>query len=272
MSKKYFFISGLPRSGSTLLGAILKQNPSFHAGMTSPVGMLFEGFISSVSAGSEFANIVNVEQRKRLLSGIFDSYYADKEEEIIFDTNRMWTSHLHALNQLFPQSKMICTVRDTAWIMDSLERQYRNNAFENTRLFGNASERSTVYTRIDALTKSDRLVGFAYNSLKEAFYSEQAEKMLIVDYEILTKIPDKVFPLIYKFIEEPEFEHDFDNVEYDAPEFDVQLGLMGLHKIHPKVEFKPRKSILPPDLFQKYSNQNFWKDTSASIANVLVVK
>ena len=31
------FISGLPRSGSTLLAGILRQNPRFHAGMTSPV-------------------------------------------------------------------------------------------------------------------------------------------------------------------------------------------------------------------------------------------
>jgi sulfotransferase len=35
------FISGLPRSGSTLLAAILRQNPRFHAGMSSPVASLF---------------------------------------------------------------------------------------------------------------------------------------------------------------------------------------------------------------------------------------
>jgi len=36
-SKTFHFISGLPRSGSTLLSAILRQNPRFYAGMTSPV-------------------------------------------------------------------------------------------------------------------------------------------------------------------------------------------------------------------------------------------
>jgi sulfotransferase len=34
------FISGLPRSGSTLLSAILRQNPALHAGMTGPMGSL----------------------------------------------------------------------------------------------------------------------------------------------------------------------------------------------------------------------------------------
>jgi sulfotransferase len=38
MQANIHFISGLPRSGSTLLSAILRQNPRFHAGMTGPVG------------------------------------------------------------------------------------------------------------------------------------------------------------------------------------------------------------------------------------------
>jgi sulfotransferase len=40
MQKVIHFISGLPRSGSTLLAAILRQN-RFHAGMSSPVASLF---------------------------------------------------------------------------------------------------------------------------------------------------------------------------------------------------------------------------------------
>ena len=56
-----------------------------------------------------------------------------------------------ALMRLFPTAKVICLVRDVAWIMDSMERQYRQNAFEHTRLFNNPAERSTVYTRTEAL-------------------------------------------------------------------------------------------------------------------------
>jgi hypothetical protein len=32
------FISGFPRSGTTLLAALLRQNPRFHASIESPVG------------------------------------------------------------------------------------------------------------------------------------------------------------------------------------------------------------------------------------------
>ena len=75
----YHFISGLPRSGSTLMGAILRQNPRFHAGMSSPIASLFEGIISQVSAGGEISTMVDQAQRGRLLRGLFDSFYAENQ-------------------------------------------------------------------------------------------------------------------------------------------------------------------------------------------------
>jgi sulfotransferase len=55
MTKQFHFISGLPRSGSTLLSALLLQNPRFHAGMTSPVGTLFSGMLNQFSAEASSA-------------------------------------------------------------------------------------------------------------------------------------------------------------------------------------------------------------------------
>jgi len=49
---KAHFISGLPRSGSTLLAALLRQNPRFHAAMTIPV------------RGASRSNIVSYERRQ----------------------------------------------------------------------------------------------------------------------------------------------------------------------------------------------------------------
>lgn len=269
MSKTVHFISGLPRSGSTLLAAILRQNPRFHAGMTSPVGALFQTMLGQVSAGSEFASVVTTEQRQRLLKGIFASYYQDQSAELVFDTNRLWTSQLPALMQLYPDAKVLCSVRDLAWIMDSMECQYRANAFENTKLFNNASERDTVYSRVETLASRNRLVGFAYSALKEACYGEFADRVLIIEYELLTRSPQQVIELVYQFIGEPLFQHDFANIEYDAPEFDAQLGVAGLHKIRPEVKRNERRTILPPDLFEQYSNMAFWRNLSGSQANVI---
>ena len=271
--QQYHFISGLPRSGSTLLSAILLQNPRFHAGMTSPVGALFSGVLEQCSAGSEFGAVIDTDLRRRLLRGLFDSFYADKADKpVVFDTNRLWSSRLPAISDLFPQAKVIACVRNVAWVMDSIERLYRANPFENTKLFGDAIERNTVYSRCETLAQRNRLVGFAWAALKEAYYGEHAESLLIVDYDLLTQAPDRVMRLVYDFIGEPWFEHAFDHLAYDAPAFDQALGVSGLHKVKPRVELQSRRTILPPDLFKQYAELSFWLDGSASAANVIRMK
>lgn len=264
--RKFHFISGLPRSGSTLTAAILRQNPAIHAGMSSPIAGLFEGMIAQVSAGTELASTVSQNQRARLLRGLFDSYYAEEDAKVVFDTNRSWTAKLPALAEVFPEAKMICLVRDLSWIMDSMERQFRNNPFEHTRLFTGPGERSTVYTRVEAMAGATRLVGYPWQALREACYSDFADRIVIVDYDLLTARPAEVFELLYEFLEIEPFAHDFSSVEYDAPEFDQQLGLDGLHRVHREVEPRPRQTILPPDLFEKYAKLSFWRDLPDSRA------
>ncbi|KAF1072564.1 MAG: hypothetical protein GAK45_00154 [Pseudomonas citronellolis] len=269
----YHFISGLPRSGSTLLAAILLQNPRFHAGMSSPVGGLFTSVREQCSAGSEFASRISHDQRRRLLRGLFDAYYADQSDKsVVFDTNRLWSANLPALRDLFPQNKVIACVRNVAWVMDSLERLFRANPFENTKLFNDASERNSVYSRVEALAQRNRLVGFAWSALKEAFYGEQADALLVIDYDLLVGSPEKVMRLVYQFLDEPWFEHDFDNLAYDAPDFDEALGVAGLHKVRPKVALAERRTLLPPDLFEQYSKLSFWEEGSASAAHVIRAK
>ncbi|HEX7644033.1 MAG TPA: sulfotransferase [Burkholderiaceae bacterium] len=272
-SRKFHFITGLPRSGSTLLSALLLQNPAFHAGMTSPVGTLFSTMLGQFSAGSEFGPVITHEQRRRLLGGLFENYYADHQgKRVIFDTNRMWAAKLPAVLDLFPNAKIVACVRNVAWVMDSIERLYRANPYENTKLFVDDVERNTVYSRVDTLAQRNRLVGFPWAALKEAYYGEHAKSMLVVDYDLLTQAPEKVLRLIYEFLGEPWYGHDFDNVEYDAPEFDQALGLSGLHRVRRKVGVEARRTILPPDLFEQYAKLSFWNDGAGSEAQVIRAK
>jgi sulfotransferase len=226
-----------------------------------------------MSENNEFSVFITPEQKRALTLTIFSTFYEPQaEKEVIFDTNRLWCSKLSLIHELFPDSKVICCVRNVAWIMDSVELLVRKNTFEVSRLFSNSGERSTVYTRTEALSQGGRLVGFAYNALKEAFYSEYSSSLLLVDYDILAQAPDKTLSLIYQFLGEKPFSHDFENVEYQADEFDNRLNTKGLHQVRRKVEFKPRLTILPPDLFAKYDSLSFWKNPSNSLANVIVAQ
>lgn len=273
MQNQIHFISGLPRSGSTLLGAILQQNPRFHAGMSSPVGGLVEQMLVAMSEENEFSVFISPEQKQQLIFSIFTTYYQPQADKaVIFDTNRLWCAKLSLIRELFPEAKIICCVRNIAWIMDSIERLIRRNAFDVSLLFNNPAERATVYSRTEALSQGGRLVGFAYNALKEAFYSEDSHKLLIVDYDLLAKRPDKTISLIYQFLGEEPFHHNFDNIKYDAPEFDLKLNTKDLHKVRQKVEFQPRQTILPPDLFERYNSLSFWEQPSPTRANLIVAK
>ncbi|MFO1036658.1 MAG: sulfotransferase [Geminicoccaceae bacterium] len=267
MNQRLHFISGLPRSGSTLLAGILRQNPRFYAAMTGPVGTLFGLMLNAMGAGNETALFLSEDQKRDMLRGLFEAYYRPQaEKEVIFDTNRAWCSRLPALLSLYPESKVLCCVRNVAWVMDSIESLVRKNAFEPSRLFGSPDERATVFSRVEALANRDRLVGFAWSALKEAYYGEHSASLLLIEYDILCQRPRDTLQLVYQFLEEPWYEHDFDSVDYAEPEFDAQLATSGLHTVKRKVEWKPRRTVLPPDLFEKYAALAFWRDPKGSAA------
>jgi sulfotransferase len=115
------------------------------------------------------------------------------------------------------------------------------------------------------------MIGFAWSALKEAYYSENSDMLLLVDYDLLADRPGEVLPLIYRFIGEAPFAHDFDNVDYEADDFDTQLLAKGLHTVRGKVELKPRQTILPPDLFKRCQELTFWQDARGTRAHRIVV-
>jgi len=271
MQNGIHFISGLPRSGSTLLASILRQNPRFQAGMSSPVGSLFTALQGAMSRRNEAAIFIDEAQKRELLKGIFDSYYhAIHRQKVVFDTNRAWCSKLPTLVRLFPDAKVICCVRHVPWIMDSIERLIRDNAFELSGIFG-FEPLNTVYTRVNRLATSDGLVGFALDALREAFWGEHAEKLILVGYEALAKKPEDTLKKLYEFLGEPWFAHDFNDVEYEAQDFDLALGTPNLHKVRRKVDWIERATVLPPELFNRFVNDAFWTVPELNTRNVRVV-
>ena len=63
------------------------------------------------------------------------------------------------------------------------------------------------------------------------------KKCLYVQFESLTKNPKYEMERIYKYLELPEFQHDFQNVEQITQEDDAVYGMApNLHKIRNVVE------------------------------------
>jgi len=271
MQNRIHFVSGLPRSGSTLLSAILRQNPRFHAMMTSPVGTLYLAMLSAMSRKNEASVFIDESQKRELLRGVFTNYYhALGPDRVVFDTNRLWCTKLPGLVDHFPDAKVICCVRSISWIMDSIERLIRRNIYELSGIFGFEAG-GTVYTRVNRLAANDGMVGYALDALREAYYGEHANRLILVSYHALTREPERTMARLYDFLGERWFAHDFENVEYEASEFDLPIGSPGLHTVRRRVEFVERPTVLPPEVFNRFENDAFWMNPELNIHNVPIL-
>ncbi|MGC9271412.1 sulfotransferase family protein [Acidiphilium sp.] len=269
--RRFHFISGLPRSGSTLLAAILQQNPRFTAGMSGPVAGLVTSLLHEMSGKNEFSVFIDNNQRTRMLRGLIEDFYADVKTPVVFDTNRAWCSKLPLLATLFPDSKVIACVRNLSWIIDSVERVVRQNALEPSIIFNHQSG-GTVYSRTNGLAGPDGLVGFAYDALKDAYYGDQAEgRLILVSYENLTAQPERTLSALYGFLGETPYRHDLNHLTFDAQAYDRRANTPGLHNIRPAVRPLERRTILPPELFQRFSRDSFWTDPQRMRAGVIVL-
>jgi len=268
-NKRFHFISGLPRSGSTLLSAILRQNPAVMAGMTSPVGSMTATLRNLMVQNREVDSLIDDADRIRILRGIFDSYYAGfPDKDLILDTNRAWTVRIPELMQLFDDFKMIAMVRNPAWIMDSTERMLQKNAVRPSAL---AAAGSNLNQRVTQYMSDGGFIGAPMANLKEAMYGPHAKRVMIVEYEALCAEPEKVMDAIYTFLGEEPFKHSFDNLDYKQERFDEALNTEGLHTVSGPVQIKERKTLLPPDMFLNLAQKKFWDDQQASTAATRII-
>jgi len=265
------FISGLPRSGSTLLAALLRQNPRFHAHMSSPLAGMVDAMLGEMSDRNQYSAFITDEQRRRVLRGLVASYYGGEyTAEVIFDTSRTWCAKLPVLSELYPDFKIIACVRQVPWIIDSLERAVQKNPLRPSFMF-NFQTSGTIYHRVEGFATGEGILGYSYNALKDAFFGEHAQHLMLLQYETLVREPAAAMAAVYDFIGAPRFQHDFDHVQFDASEFDERTGMPGLHAVGSKVAARERATVLPPDLFRRFENDAFWRHASSNLRGVRVV-
>ena len=258
--KSYYFISGLPRSGSTLLSGILKQNPDFYADIASPVQGIVTNTVDFMTGCENNLNLTE-DRRKNILLSIFEGYYKHLETPVIFDNSRGWTKNTTLLQELFPTTKILCCVRDIPWIINSFELINKKNPFYTSTLVKEECK-DNVFSRSDAMMdKNGGIIAGPWIALQEGF-AMNPEMIYFVEYNNLCKNPEKEMKTIYEFLEKPYYSHDFENVEYSNENFDKSCNLKDLHTVKRKVEYNPPRCILPPEIVQKYNEMNmeFWKE------------
>jgi sulfotransferase len=235
---KYRFISGLPRSGSTLLANILAQNPRFHTEGTSGIMDIMFNVKNQWNNLIEFKATPNEDGKKRVLKGILDSYYSNIYKPVIFDKCRGWISLIEMAEYALDEKvKILVPVRDMRDVLSSMEKLWRKtNAKEDSTQGGNYFKMQTVQGRVEHYLDGNQPIGLAQNRIVDVLNRGYKDRLFFVHFEDLTTKPKETMQKIYKFLGEEYFEHDFDNVEQVNKEDDAVFGFADLHTIRPKVE------------------------------------
>lgn len=268
--KKHYFISGLPRAGSTLLCNILAQNPKFYV---SPATSGCHDILFNIRNQwdrlvEHQAEGINYGQLKRVLRASLDSYH-NTDKEIIFDKGRGWLSLVEMIKFIKDESpKIIIPVRNISEILASFETLWRKTtgksqwAFEQNNYF----KAQTVEGRCEIWAGAEQPVGLAYNRIKDALLREQKSNLHFVEMDELSCNPKETLEKIYEFLGEEKFVHNFEHVEQVTKEDDINIHrIEGLHSIRSKVEPVQHKAlqILGSNLMKKYSNLEFWRNNNS---------
>ena len=256
--KTYHFISGLPRSGSTLLSSILKQNPRFTAGITDPLQGYADAIIRATENIQGGRKLVEAEKRKRIIRGIFDTYYEDGPE-VCFNTGRTWTGKTKLLETLYPDFKMIVCVRSIPWILNSFEKLNGKDPLGTKPIYGNEIMQTVDQRCFTLMGSNGGVVMDPIKLMRTGVFSGDADHMIFVEYNALTKQPEQTMRKIYEFLGEEYHDHDYDNVEDSYEEYDLDLKMEGLHIVRKKVEYREEQKLLPPALWNEFIKHNFWE-------------
>lgn len=270
MNKTFYFMAGLPRSGSTLLSSILNQNPRFYSGPSSPVVstmlMLEQGF----SNDELFIGYPKLDQAKQIISSVLPQYYSDISKPVIFDKNRSWTIRMEYIQGYFGiPPKVICPVRDTAEILTSFISMIHRNPMSVNGKINFIDEQLvklniplTDDNRCEFLASPDGILGQSVEGIRKALMEGYDSSIHFVEYQDLVNSPEKTMSKIYEFLGEEEFEHDFNNLKNANRENDeIVYGFSDMHEVRSKLKSISKKpeEVLSENILEKCKNTEFWR-------------
>jgi sulfotransferase len=254
---KIFFVSGLPRSGSTLMMNLLGQNPNHHVtptnGLLDLVMNIKSSWVNDISFRSQ--GIENVQPFVTdSMEGLVRGYHKRHLEDgkIVFDKSRGWVAYIELMEEVFQKEvRVIVTVRDVRAIIASFEKIHRKNSM--IRLPTNQETyiaAQTIEGRARSLLAPASVVGISLNRTRDAMQRGVANRLIIVPYTYFTHYPKETMNQIHSHLGLDPFDYDPDNVEQITHEDDSVHG-MDLHKIKTKIEPATQpawEGILPTNL------------------------
>ena len=264
-------MAGLPRSGSTMLSAILNQNPRFYSGPSSPVAATMLTLEQSLNQDELFLAYPKIDFGKNLVASVIDQYYADTDKPVVFEKNRSWVNRMEYITGYFgiEHPKVIFPVRDISEILTSFISMIRRNpGIINERL--NFIDQSLVQQGVPIndenrcrLIAGPGILGQSFDGLKKALTEGHRANIHFVEYKDLVNKPKETMQKMYNFLGESYYNHDFKNLKNIHQENDAQIyGFQDMHAVRQNVKSvsEAPEDILPQLVLDMVKGSEFWRE------------
>jgi sulfotransferase len=268
--RKFNVISGLPRSGSTLLCNLLNMNPKFHSTSTSYTIDILNNMRSAFShnpTAKSHDRLSEIQSMRDGMRGFLEGYYSDKE--VVFDKSRGWIAKLPILDDIFghKDTKVIWTYRDPLEVVSSVEKRYQETLLLENPDEGNGANYTFFDNRINTLINDGGIVANPVWLLDNAFKEGYGDRILLVRYWDLTNRTQETLNIIHDFIGEERYQYDkedFADLKQSTYEFDGTYNYKFMHTIKEGgVKYKKHEIDLPYDHIMNINTRFFWLNQMA---------
>ena len=235
--KKIYYLAGLPRTGNTLLGSILNQNPKIKVSQNSILVELVWR-LHNIKKDKLFLNIPDHQTVDNIIKKTFEHYYDNTDAEFIFDRGP-WgmPKNLELLKKYFdPNPKFLILNRPIIEIIASFLKVKKLGKDED--LIKSLMDEETGKLKQDIVSSRNII--------------KSKEKYQKIDYDDLISQTKDAVEEIYSYFEIPKFEHrytDLEQLSYNNVKYNDDVLEYNLHTIRTdKIE---KEKIILENYFNK---------------------
>lgn len=263
LKKRIVAVSGLPRSGSTLLCQLLREHPEIYSpGHSSPLCQTISGLRQQLSDNHFLLAQLDVDpelMHRRLISafrGFMDGWFAETEQQVVVDKNRGWTQQLETLLLLDPQARVLVCLREPGQILGSIEAQHQKTLLLD---FPDHLANHTRYARADVLFGKDGVIGAPLLGVQhlQDLPAELQQRVYYVIFEDLMSRPQQAMAEIYQWLAVSEHRIDPDNLHTSAHESDSYYRFKYRHRQQSHLR-PPTRHRLPARIEQDIQQNFTW--------------
>ena len=239
--KQFVCMAGLPRSGSTLLSAILSQNPNIHSEGNSAVLPLICGMqLASFEVREQLFANNRFHTPDDLLKSIPNTYYKDINCPIVVDKARGWTLDVNQelLRRITPNPKTIVLTRPLVEVVKSFINLHEENNYS-----GDLEKRLMEVWW-------EPSIEVPLKGVKQAKKSNKGEFLFVSYNELVTQTKETI-EKIYTFCEWDSFEHNYNEIINKHPEDDTVYKLNGMHDIRSTISKRNLTTQLTPAMLKR---------------------